>query len=380
MVALVALAAGGTLVARNLGRESAVTTRHVYEGDSIAAAIAASEPGARVVVHEGTYPRQHVARAFSSPVTVRAAAGEKVQVAGFHFSRPARNVVLHGFAITAGQRDDGVLFTDGTRNITVSRARIVGGRFGVRFSAGAFAGWPRDIRIEESEIAGAYEDNVRISGARDVTLEHNWIHDPRVNGKHNDGVQAIASNGLSVRRNTFSFTVPGPAGPNQAIILGHADPSRPGRKVVRTDVVNNLIYRWQGVGITLAGTASTRIANNTVYDSGAFGRDITLLLSAKRNPAQFANTDVRLANNIIERMEVTDGAVRPRVETHNLVRVGGGGSALVTHDPLFANGTRYRIGPASPAVDTATRAYAARVDLNLVRRDGRPDRGAIEVG
>lgn len=75
-------------------------------------------------------------------------------------------------------------------------------------------------------------------------------------------------------------------------------------------------------------------------------------------------------------MNLQNGGKRPEVETHNIVRSGGYGNALITDDPLFETG--YRLSAASLGLNSASTAYAPPVDLYNVARGSQPDRGARE--
>jgi hypothetical protein len=353
-------------------------TTDVYPGESIQEAISSATPGARIVVHGGRYPVQRLDKAFDRAVTVQAARGERVRMDGFILTPPASNIVLRGFLIEPPDGAVGLQVRSGISRIVVSECRITGGQFGIRFAGGDPPFWPRDVLVHKSEVSGAEVDNVQIDGATNATFTRNWIHDPQVNGRHNDGIQSLASEGLRISGNVFSFRTRGPNGPNQAIILGRADPPVDGRLVTHSEIVNNLIARWWGAGITLAGTGSTTVVNNTVADSGLYGRDASLVLSAKHDPATFANTDLHVRNNIFYRVRVVAGAVRPAVDSHNLVQVGGAGTSLIRASPRFADRRTYHLTSKSPAVGTAAARYAPRVDLWGGVRGERPDRGAIQ--
>ncbi len=371
-----ALATAATVtVAISLAPAASAAVHHVYPGSSIGGTVSSASPGDTVIVHGGSYPRQKIAKAFSSPVTVREATGETARVAGFEFANPSSNLNLQGFDIDPGDSVQGILFSPNVRDITVSDVKILSGKHGVRFTAGAKAGWPTNVTVRASEIRNALRDNVQVSGARNVLFENNWIHDPQVNGNHNDGIQSIASDGLKIRRNIFAFETPGPRGPNQGIILGRADPAQEGRTVVNSEVTNNLVYQWRGAGITIAGTTNTTVDNNTVWDGGG-GSASAFVISAKNQPSVFGNTNVRLANNILNKMQLKNGGTRPAIESHNLVRTGGGGYALLTGDPQFTTG--YRLKSTSPAINTANARYAPTVDRDKLPRDSQPDRGAYE--
>jgi parallel beta-helix repeat protein len=374
--------------------------RHVYSGQSLSAAISAAAAGDTVVVHAGSYPQQRLSSQFSAPVVVTAEAGDSVNVAGFTFSG-AHNIHVRELRINGMVRAenssalrfddvvvdpgestvDGFRFNDYASDIVVSESRVVSGRFNVYFWGPSPAAWPERIRVVHSELTGASADNVQIGGGRDITLGHNYIHDPLENSDHNDGVQAIASDGLKLVGNTVSTPAsPAVGGPDQGILLGRADPPEADRLVENSVVVNNLVHHWRGIGIMLAGTDNTLVANNTAYANGTDGTWSGLSLVSKNNPADFANTRVRVVNNVLNRMSVANGSERPEVEEFNLVREGGAGTALLTSDPQFVDGASLNLRATSPAVNTGTSTYAPTNDIDGLLRDPLVDRGASEYG
>ena len=299
-------------------------TQHVYPGGSISGAVASSSSGDTVVVHAGTYPKQTISKAFGSTVSLQAAPGEVVAVQGFEFLG-ASHLALSGLRIEPDSTSvSGVRIANQAHDISVTQSTLVGGQFNVRLyghgsnsstEAKPSSEWPYNIRIADSELVGAAIDNVQIDGARDMTIEHNYIHDPQANDDHNDGIQSTASDRLRILRNVLA--APGTAGPDQGIILGRANPpdSYGYRKVTNTEVVNNLVHQWRGLGIILGGTDATAVVNNTAYDNGD-GTWAGFTMSAKNDPAKFQNTNARLVNNVFDRMSVGSGSDSPAVESH----------------------------------------------------------------
>ena len=145
-------------------------------------------------------------------------------------------------------------------------------------------------------------------------------------------------------------------------------------------LVNNLVHHWRGIGIMLAGTDNTLVANNTAYANGTDGTWSGLSLVSKNNPADFANTRVRVVNNVLNRMSVANGSERPELEEFNLVREGGAGIGLLTSAPQFVDEVSMKLRATSPAVNTGTSRYAPDNDINGLVRDPLVDRGASEHG
>jgi hypothetical protein len=392
-VVAVAVAAGVGIprIADQLGvTHQQRVARHVHPGQSIATAVAAAAPGDTVVVHAGSYPRQTMPAAKAEPrVNIVAAPGEAPPtVAGMQFNSGSGGVNIDGLKLQADSSSSSspqvVQFQRGAQRVRISNTRILGGSFAIK-AAGASTyapnTWARDVEVVNNEIAYSYVDMVQLDGAVKFTFAGNRIHDPRsANGMHNDGIQGIATRQLVIRGNRFYSTTGHALGPNQGVILGHADDEVRGYRTVEDSVVEgNLVYGWPGTGLAFSGTKRTRIVNNTAMDSGS-GSDCAVgFFTKSSDPTYFRNGDVTFANNVTDRMCVNLADQRPfDVETNNAVGRGGAGTNLIIGDidSMVDKSHGYRPLADSPLIDSANIRYAPRGDIDGVRR--LDDRGAFE--
>lgn len=78
-------------------------------------------------------------------------------------------------------------------------------------------------------------------------------------------MQAVATDGLRLIRNILSMSASAlPAGNDQAVLLGRADPPDPERLVRNVQVFDNFTHRWPGTGIVLAGGDGVDVATNAI--------------------------------------------------------------------------------------------------------------------
>ncbi len=119
-------------VALSLAPTASAAIHHVYPDRSIGGAVSSASPGDTIIVHEGTYPKQVITKAFSSTVTIQEAAGETATVAGFEFLG-ASYLKLDGVRIAPDSRSvPGVRIANKAHDITVANSDLVGGQFNVR--------------------------------------------------------------------------------------------------------------------------------------------------------------------------------------------------------------------------------------------------------
>lgn len=357
-------------------------TLDVYSGGDISAAIAAAAPGTRIVIHSGTYPELLVTRQFASMTSVEAAPGASVTIQGIRLNGAAF-LSFSGLNINSGSTSvEDVMLYGATHDIAITDNQITGGRFGIHVTPATGVAWPHDITVRDNEISAAYIDDMQIDGARNMVVQHNFIHDPQVNGQHNDGIQVVAADGLTIADNTIRFVhYNGLGGPNQGIILGRADPYDAARYVNNVLVSSNLVDHWEGTPILLAGVSNVSVVNNTAYDSGQGGTWSALNMTAKNDPSHFDNSGVEVWNNIFNRMTIGNGSSSPSYCGYNLVWPNGGnpcGQDLETTNPQFLDHTTYELEPTSPAVHSgSSRVGTPTVDLMGAEFGIPPDRGAL---
>jgi chitodextrinase len=375
--------------AGNVSAQATVTTTtsacsgtlDVYSGGDIGAAITSAAPGTTtIVVHSGTYPKLAVSRQFSSMTSVEAAPGASVTIQGIRLNGAAF-LSFSGFNINSGSNSvENVEVYGAAHDIAITNNRITGGRFGVYVVPAPGVPWPHDVTVRDNEISAAYIDDMQIDGVKNMIIQHNLIHDPQVNGQHNDGIQVIAGDGLTITENTIRFvSYNGSGGPNQGIILGRADPFNAALYVNNVVVSSNLIDHWEGTPIILAGVSNVSVVNNTGYDSGQGGTWSAFDMTAKNDPSHFDNTGVQVWNNIFSRMTIGNGSSSPSYCGYNLVWPSGGntcGQYLETVDPQFVDHTNYALGSTSPAINSGSnRVGTPPVDM-IGTPYGIPDRGA----
>lgn len=354
---------------------------NVYADEDLAAAITRASPGDVILVHAGMYTHIRLSSQFASRVTVKAAPGETVTLRGIELNS-ASFLTFKGFTIDSGSSSvDNLLINGATHDIVIAGNRIHGGRFGI-YVGGPAHSWPYNVDVRGNEIFNAYNDDVRVNGVKNMTIADNFVHDPQVNGQHNDGFQVIAADKMVLTRNHITFVgYNHTGGPNQGIILGRADPYDASRYVRNITVSANLIDHWEGTPIILAGTSNVKVVNNTAYDSGSHPAWTAFVMTAKNKPAQFDNTGVEVWNNIFNRMTISNGSGWPSYCGYNLLWPGGGdtcGTSLITSNPQFVDHVAYKLRASSPALSTGVnRQGTPRLDVGgLGYSSHHPARGA----
>lgn len=350
----------------------------------INAALIAANDGDTVALATGTYALETITAVKTIDTYLTRVAAATVTIAGMIHTGSA-HVYMRDMTFDSGSTAVAAIqVNDLTTDLTLDGLTTTGSKYSVRVGNGGLtpANWATRVTVENCDLSGANVDLIQVNGANDLLVQRNLIHDVDTSsGLHDDGIQIIAADGTIIRRNHFYFTTPQAVGPNQAIICGRSSNLNGIQEVTDTRIENNLINNWPGTGLTISGVTNMVIVNNTVYDSGLTGTNGTLAVSGVDSSGDYANVNVTLANNIIENMMVVNGAVRPDIETNNLVRTGGGGTNLITSDPLFTGVTgvsAYSLSSGSPAINAADPAYAPTDDYDGVVRGGSPDMGARE--
>jgi hypothetical protein len=393
---LVAVLAGAFL----LGTD-AKTTFEVGTDKELDKALQQVTGGETIMLQPGRYGFHYLRKPYASPVTVRGVDRGSVQVQGFSTvtdadaRTAAANVVIRGMTISGpdGSRD-AIRINRGAHHIVLEDLTIRGGQHCVKINAYPYGGvtWPHDITVRNSDLSDSLGDVVQITGGRNLVFQHNFIHDPQDNpGDHVDGIQVTASDDLKIVGNSFTEPPAGTTDVNQAIILGRADPYDPALTVRKSYVANNLIAGWRGSGILLAGTETTWVVNNTSMPYPGQSGFITVHKdpSASGGTAEvWYNTDLRVWNNIFNKVSTDDSRSDPVFASHNLITTRGPGygedlltgrARFVTTDPTKPE--RYELKVMSPAVDsgmTTPDGMTPRTDLDGRSRRGLPDRGARE--
>jgi hypothetical protein len=394
----------GFLVATVTGilvlRSSAKPTIEVSTDDELEVALERATGGETIVLQPGRYGFHHLPKPYASRVTVRGVDRGSVQVEGFSTvanadaTTAAANVLIRNLTISGpdGGRD-AVRINRGAHDIVLEELTINGGHRCVNINSYPYSGttWAHDITVRDSDLSRSLGDVVQITGGRNITFEHNYIHDPKDNPEdHVDGIQAIGSDDLRIVGNLFTEPVVGTTGFNQAIILGRADPYDRSLMVRKSYVANNLISGWRGSGIMLAGTETTWVVNNTSMPH----RGQSGFVTVDKNPRAsggtaeaWNNTGLKVWNNIFNRVSA-DSRSDPVFASNNLITEGASGygansltgrARFVTTNPTRPE--RYALKATSPAVDsgiTTPDGMTPKTDLDGLSRRGLPDRGARE--
>ena len=381
-------------------RAATGTTLEVRTDAELKIALERATGGESIVLRPGSYGFHYLPKPYGARVVLRGADRRTVRVEGFSTlpdadaRSAAARILITNLTISPPHNErDAVRINRGARDIEIAEVTIEGGRHCLNVNAYPYgrAGWPHDITVRNSDLSGSSGDVVQITGGGKVSLRHNFIHDPQDNpDDHVDGIQAIGSEELTVVGNSFTEPAEGSSGPNQAIILGRADPYDPALTVRRSYVANNLVYGWRGSGILLAGTETTWVVNNTSMPY----RDQSGFVTAGKNPdvsggtAQaWENAGLKVWNNIFNK--VSSGSEPDAVfASNNLITEGetGYGENSITGRARFVttlgnSPERYTLKSVSPAIDsgiTTPDGMTPATDLDDLRRRGLPDRGARE--
>lgn len=356
--------------------------------------------GETIVLQRGRYGFHHLRKPYGSPVIVRGVDRDDVQVEGFSTvadadaTTAAANLVLRNMTISGPDSGrDAIRINRGAHHILLEDLTIRGGEHCVNINAYPYRGvaWPHDITVRNSDLSHSSGDVVQITGGRNLTFEHNFIHDPQDNpDDHVDGIQAIASDDLKIVGNSFTEPPAGTTDVNQAIILGRADPYDQVLAVRKSYVANNLIAGWRGSGILLAGTEISWVVNNTSMPYPGHSGFVTVDKdpSASGGSAEaWDNTGLKVWNNIFNKASADSGS-GPVFASYNLITGHGSGfgdnpltgqARFVTTDPTRPE--RYKLEATSPAVDSGIitpDGMTPNTDMDGRLRRGMPDRGARE--
>ena len=379
--------------------------RTVAPGQSLATALRASAAGDVVELQNGSYSAQSLSSLALPGITLRGQSRSGVVVRGLAL-RGVSGLTVSSMSVVndAGSSQSAIRVSDGshdlsfrdltvapkansafdvwakTTRVSLSDSTLTGPggpidvsadatSRGVRINGAPYdvASWPTDITLSRNEISGFGSDLIQIAGGQRITIDHNYLHDPKADAEHNDGVQTYGSNDLRIEGNRFRAT--GPNGPDQAVML-NAHPSIASLRVNRTTLVNNVVESWHGSGFNVSTTTDTVVANNTV------GRTGTSTSPGSSIALNGTHTGVRIFNNVLDKVYGSTSGVSQY--SNNCIRSGGGGTALVTADPQFVDAA-LRIGATSPCRNRGTATGAPTTDIAGTPRDATPDLGAYEI-
>jgi hypothetical protein len=368
---------------------SSGTTRDVFAGQSITAAINASVAGDTVRIHAGNYPALNLTKSFSTSNPLNIVGENGVVIAGISLSNVSGYNISDITSSVPNDRnccDASAFYVSGTTNhITLSNSALHGGFVTLKFYSGSDneANWAHDIYIHDNDISDTGGDLIHIDCLKDSVIEHNFIHDPgayfAASDEHHDGIQDQSSDNLQIIRNTFKadqVTVQQAQGTGQAILL-QSEEAFPNRFVTNTLVANNLIYNWNfGLSVQiLEGNVGTKFVNNTVYAGGLDGTSLTL------SSGPMTSSGIQIWNNILDSSYVGDSGSEISFYDTNWFRVqarnGMSGTHISTGDPKFVDTTNFALKSTSPAKSLGlTRTNTPTVDIDAATRPTPPELGA----
>jgi hypothetical protein len=362
------------------------TTRDVYPGQSVVAAINLSSGGDTIRLHAGNYPQLTLSRSFATPLNIVGENGVIIagvvlpNVSGYNFDH-----------ITSTVPDDrnccdaSAFYVNGhTGNITLQNSTLHGGFVTLKFYSGSDneSDWAYNVNIHDNDISGTGGDLIHVDCLKDSVIEHNFIHDPgqyfAASDEHHDGIQDQASDNLKIIRNSFKadgVTPQQSQGTGQAILLQTEPDASVNRWDTNTLVANNLIYNWNfGLSVQiLQGNRNTQFVNNTVY--AGWGTSLTI------SSGQMASSNLQIWNNILDDTYLNDSGSEVGFYDTNWFRVqarsGMSGTHAYSGDPQFADTTNFALRAGSPAKSLGlTRAGTPSVDIDNAGRPNPPELGA----
>ncbi len=416
---------GGALTVIFTRADSVITVRDDAGLDS---ALRSANGGETILLQNGSYGRHYLPKTYSSQVRVQGASRSGVVVAGFVTyytttpSTTAGNLSISNMTISgAGDGGDGAIRINKTaHDITITSTTITGGAHNITINSDPYdqssgTVWAHNIIISNNDLSGSSGDAIQLGGVKDISIANNYIHDlapPAGTTDHIDGIQSVGSENLNITSNLFSSpSLPsvGGAYPHQGIILGRADPFTSALYVKNTYVANNVISRWSGSGIIVAGTDMTWIVNNTVQDftNGGGG-----FYTSVKDPSQqsssgggtrggsasdWFNTNLFVWNNIFSQTNITRtgqaGNLYPALNSNNLITNDAASNVTVGTNNILAapqfvtnnlsSFDMYKLLATSPARDSGIVYGSAphstpSTDYRNQSRDTKPDRGALE--
>ena len=428
------------------GRETAVaptgagdspTIRDVHPGQSIAAAVDEAAPGDIVLIHDGTYPLQTIESQKADIVVVRGTSRTDVHVSGFVLSG-ATNLTFEDLSIDGpiegGAGKGAMWIKDASSEITLSRRRHRSGvALGDDSTAGVVvASRSHDVTIKDSSITGARARggngrNVLIFGGIDPQADGDWVHDIMISGErhvwrrrpttsrsrvpttsrsrttrmrgvqnnsdHNDGVQSVSSDHLTITANTITDD---DGSYDEGIVLqsgivaggclprrGHRTPSSPTTSSVTLGEAEST---WPAPS-TRRSWPTPCTTTATALEDGVAKPGFGLVLYGGTKDTIGCGVNVPQSENVRVWNNVFDSIYRHPADngisfqTSNVI----GDAANAQHgdvvaDPQFVDHVAYELMATSPAVDFGVTVAGTPID-DLHGRPGedRPDVGALEI-
>ncbi|MDX2110792.1 MAG: right-handed parallel beta-helix repeat-containing protein [Verrucomicrobiota bacterium] len=369
-------------------------------GMTINNALSLTKPGDTLVLPNGNYAKQTLTKQFPADVTIKAQQTNKAIIAGMLLSKAqhlsfrgikftdpfrldgASDITIAGCTLDAGASTEGSLEIYGqgangpTHHITVENCTISNGGRTI-FFAGHFApseNWNHDIVIRNNQITCGTNVGIQISGGRDLLITEN-----KFNTTRSGAILTAGATRVEISRNRIE----GPSLGMQIATPGREwDPFSGVEHMISSDILvaNNVIISTANSCIMLSACHDISIVYNTLAGTGT-------LSTIHRTPHDYANkfvilegnSNIRVWNNIMERITLDTLDPRPVFESHNLVRTGGAGDGLITSDPKFSETTTYSLSASSPALDKAIFTDdTPTVDFTGEERGSPADLGAME--
>jgi hypothetical protein len=263
----------------------------VQPGGAVAA-ISASSAGAclRLV---GSHPKLFLPKSFPSPY-LKVTMEPGVSIAGID-TNGQDGYVFDGITsvVPASTNIDASAFYvhGDSDDITLMRSKLVGGGETLKQYV-AYPAWADRLKLIDSEVTGTLIDLIHINGAKDLLVEHNYLHDPaQDNSSHGDAFQIQRAEGWQVLRNTMEWdSVPKAWGPNQAMMVSRANSTD---TLTNGVIANNLVAHWHpGRPLIISdNVGGLNVVNNTFVDSGD---DISINVNGVNGPV----ANVFVWNNI----------------------------------------------------------------------------------
>lgn len=250
-------------------RDASPTVVYVNDASSFAQALQRPRHHTTIELAAGDYGTLRLDDRTWNRVVIRASAPTEVRFNSIELRRVTglelRNVSVTGrvdatatndFRLVGTTVGDGVYLRDGSHHIEIRENIIKGGRFGVWIQSRGTSR-SHDVVVADNEISGQTGDNVQIGPCDDMVLEDNTIADITDNADHNDGIQVMGGENITIRRNRLT-------GQDQAILLKPEPGALGAGTIVRhIRVENNVITHSRGAGIIVAGATDVEIVNNT---------------------------------------------------------------------------------------------------------------------